>query len=175
MGSKQAQVLILGAFSFWKFLKFKKDGKGFGKGKLSSFKKDKKEFEKKESKESPNSQGLTCYKCNRHGHLKKECPTYLRGKSKALATTLSDSDSSNSNSEESCDGDGNYSAFMAITSVDSNDDLKTLKEELGEHTDVETIDDGDAPKKKKIMCVNKTRSCKNPTMPCLKKVVTTIK
>ena len=51
-----------------------------------------------------------------------------------------------SDSEESCDGDGKYSVFMAITSVDSNDDLKTLKEELGEHTDVETIDDGDASK-----------------------------
>lgn len=34
--------------------------------------------------------------------------------------------------------------LMAITSIDSNDNLKTLKEELGKHTDVETIDDGDA-------------------------------
>ena len=45
-----------------------------------------------------------CYECNGHGHLKKECPNYLRGKGKAYATTLSDSDSSNSNFEESCDG-----------------------------------------------------------------------
>ena len=34
--------------------------------------------------------------------------------------------------------------LMAITSIDSNYNLKTLKEELGKHTDVETIDDGDA-------------------------------
>lgn len=73
----------------------------------------------------------------------------MRGKCKALATALSDSDSSNSNSEESCDGDGNYFAFMVITSVDSNEDLKALKEDLGEHTDVETIDDGEVSKEEK--------------------------
>lgn len=60
------------AKNFHKFLKFKKDGKGFGKGMFSSFKKDKKDF-KKEPKELSNSQGLTCYECNGHGHLKKEC------------------------------------------------------------------------------------------------------
>ena len=40
--------------------------------------------------------------------MKKECPTYLKAKSKVFATTLSDSDSSNSDSEESYDGEGNY-------------------------------------------------------------------
>ena len=39
------------------------------------------------------------------------------------ATTLSDTDSSNLDSEESCDGEGNYSAFMAIALVQSSDDL----------------------------------------------------
>ena len=42
------------------------------------------------------------------------------------ATTLSDSDSSDSESEESCDGEGNYSAFMTIAHVESSDELNLL-------------------------------------------------
>ena len=53
------------------------------------------------------------------------------------ATTLCDTDSSNSNSEESCDGEGNYSAFMVVAFVQSSNDLSLLVEELGEHTEVE--------------------------------------
>ena len=63
----------------------------------------------------------------------------MRGKSKVYTTTFSDTDSSNSNSEESCDGEGNYSAFMAIASVQSSEDLSVLVEELGEHTEVESM------------------------------------
>ena len=55
------------------------------------------------------------------------------------ATTLSDSDSSNSDSEESCDGEGNYSAFMTIAHVESTDDLSKLVEELEEHSDKESM------------------------------------
>ena len=80
-----------------------------------------------------------CYECNDHGHLKKECPNYLRGKGKVYATTLSDTDSSNSDSEESCDGEVNYSAFMTIAPMQSSDDLSVLVEELGEHTEVESM------------------------------------
>ena len=54
---------------------------------------------------------VTCFECKRHGHVKKECSTYLKAKGKVFATTLSDSDDSNFDSEESCDGEGNYSAF----------------------------------------------------------------
>ena len=50
---------------------------------------------------------------------------------------LSDSESLCSNLDDSCDGDGNYFAFMAITFVDSKEDLRELNEELGEHIDVE--------------------------------------
>ena len=67
----------------------------------------------------------------------------MKAKGRALATTLNDSDSSNSDFEESCDGEGNYSAFMTIAPVDSSEDLNTLVEELGEHTKVESIDVGD--------------------------------
>ena len=112
-------------------MKFKKDGKSFEKGKFSNFKKDKKDFKKKVSKDSSPSQAVTCYECNRHGHVMKERPTYLKAKGKVLATTLSDSDSSNSNSEESCDGEGNYFAFMTIAPVDSLEDLSNLVEKHG--------------------------------------------
>ena len=93
------------AKNFRKFLKFKKDGNNFKRGKFSNFKRDK-DFKKKDSKESSSSQAVTCYECKGHGHVKKECPTYLKAKGKVFATTLSDSESSNSNSEDSCDGDG---------------------------------------------------------------------
>ena len=55
------------------------------------------------------------------------------------ATTLSDSNSSNSDSDESCDGEGNYPAFMAIAHVESSEDLNLLVQELGEHSDEESI------------------------------------
>ena len=104
-----------------------------------SFGKEKKDFKKKEGKEFQSKQGVTSFECNGHGHFKKECPNYLSSKGKAYATTLSDSDSSNSNSEESCDGEGNYSAFMAITYVESLQDLSNLVEEFGEHSDEESM------------------------------------
>ena len=40
------------AKNFHKFLKFKKDGKSFEKGKFSNFKKNKKDFKKNDSKDS---------------------------------------------------------------------------------------------------------------------------
>ena len=73
-----------------------------------------------------NLQGVTCFECNRHGHFKKECPNYLKLKGKVYAMTLSDLDSSNSDSEESCDEEGNYSAFMTIAHVESSDELNLL-------------------------------------------------
>ena len=71
----------------------------------------------------------------------------MRGKGKVLITKLSDSESSNSDSEEEYEGDGNYLAFMAITSVDSKDELSDLVEELGVHSEgeeIEVSDDEDA-------------------------------
>ena len=75
--------------------------------------------------------------------MKKECPTYLKAKGKVFATTLNDSDSFNSDLEESCDGEGNYSTFKTIALVDSSEDLSTLVEELGEHTEVEYMGAGE--------------------------------
>ena len=55
------------------------------------------------------------------------------------ATTLSDSDSSKSDLDESCDFEGNFSAFMTIAHMESSDELSVLVEELGEHTELESI------------------------------------
>ena len=57
-----------------------------------------------------------------------------------LTTTLSDLESSNSNAEGECDSDGNYSSFMAITTVDSRDELSDLVKELGVHFEGEEIE-----------------------------------
>ena len=63
----------------------------------------------------------------------------MRGKGKVYATTLSDTNSSNSDSDENCDGEGNFFAFMTIAPMDSSDDLSVLVEEIGEHTELESM------------------------------------
>ena len=120
-------------------MKFKKNGKFPKKGKFPNFGKEKRDFKRKDGKDFQSSQGIMCFECNRHGHFKKECPNYLKAKGKVYATTLIDSNSSNSNSNESCDGEGNFSAFMTIAPVESLDDLSVLVEELGEQTELESI------------------------------------
>ena len=44
----------------------------------------------KVSQTSNNSLGQQCFSCQGHGHVKSECPTFLRSKGKAMAVTLSD-------------------------------------------------------------------------------------
>ncbi|XP_065634434.1 uncharacterized protein LOC136069633 [Quercus suber] len=124
------------AKNFRKFLKMKNSGKPFNRGKYSSLRGDRKEFTRKEGKDVQSPSDIVYFECNGHGHLKKECPNFLKGKGKAM---LSDTDSSNSDSEESCDGEGNYSAFMTIAHVKSSDDLGSLLKELGEYFDLESI------------------------------------
>ena len=63
----------------------------------------------------------------------------MRLKGKAYATTLSDSDSSTSDSKDSCDEEGNFSAFMTITHVESSGDLNLLVQEHEEHSDEESM------------------------------------
>ena len=71
--------------------------------------------------------------------MKKECHNYLKSKGKAYATTLSKSDSSTSDSEDSCDEEENFLAFMTIAHVESSGDLNLLVQELGEHSDEESM------------------------------------
>ena len=113
--------------NFQKFLKFKNNGKFGDKGKFQSSGREKREFKKKDGKESQSTQGVTYFEWNGHGHYKKECPNFLKSKGKVYATTLSDSNSSNFDSEESCDEEGNYFAFMTIAHVESSDELNLLE------------------------------------------------
>ena len=134
----EKEVVFL-AKNFRKFLKMSNSGKPFNRGKFSSPKGDRKEFKKEDGKDPQSTQGITCFKCNEHGHVKRECPNYLRMKGKAYATTLNDSESSDPYSEGSCDEEGNYSAFMTIAHVESSEDLNLLVQELGEHSDEESM------------------------------------
>ena len=118
------------AKNFRKFLKFKNSGKFDDKGKFTSSEKEKKDFKKRDGKKSQSNQGVTCFECNGHGHFKKECPNYLRSKGKTYATTLSDSNSSTLIQ---------VLAFMTIAPVESPEDLNLLVQELGEHSDEESM------------------------------------
>ena len=127
------------AKNFHKFLKFKNSGKFDDKGKFISSGKEKKDIKKRDKKESQSNQEVTCFECNGHGHFKKECPNYLISKGKAYATTLSDSDSSTSDLEDSCDEEGNFLAFMTIANIESSQNLNLLVQEVGEHSDEESM------------------------------------
>ena len=142
-GDDVEKVMAYLAKNFRNFLKFKRDGKSFENGKFPKFKKDKKDFKKKDSRDSSLSKMVTCFECKGHRHVKKECPMYLKAKGKVFATTLSDSDGSHSFSEESCAEEGNYSAFMTIAPMDSSEYLSFLVEELGKHTEVESMGIGE--------------------------------
>ena len=50
--------------NFRKFLKFKKNVKFTEKGKFSNFGKEKKDFKRKDGKDSQSSQGITYFECN---------------------------------------------------------------------------------------------------------------
>ena len=91
--------------------------------------------------------GPKCYGCQGYGHMKLECPTYLKsvGKSKALATTLSDIEPK-ANPEDS-DQEGIVNAFIATVDVskeskelvDKEEELMESKfEEMDEKDDIHT-------------------------------------
>ena len=64
---------------------------------------------------SNNSLRQQGYGCQGHGHLKSECPTFLRSKGKAMAVTLGDDEVSDHESES--DHEGNFMALIATTVV----------------------------------------------------------
>ena len=70
-----------------------KDCKQSGFSQFKSQDKGKREF--RDAGQSNNvSAGPKCYGCQGYGHMKQECPTYLKsiGKSNVVATTLSDTE-----------------------------------------------------------------------------------
>ena len=67
---------------------------------------------------SNNSMGPQCVGCQGYGHMKYECPTYLKSKGKTMAVALSYGEVSDD--ESSCDDDGNFIAFTATTVVNES-------------------------------------------------------
>ena len=65
-------------------------------------------------KSSNNSLGQQCFGCQDYGHLRSECPTYLRSEEKAMASTLSDDEVSDHESESD---QGNSMAFTTTVEV----------------------------------------------------------
>ena len=63
---------------------------------------------------SNNSIGQQYFGCQGHGHVKSECPTFLRSKGKAIAVTLSDDEVSDN--ESGSDKDRNFIA-LTVTNV----------------------------------------------------------
>ena len=83
--------------------------------------------------------GPKCFRCQGFGHIKHECPTYLKsiGKSKALATTLSDTEPEEDSDNED---DGILNAFTIIVNptngiVEDVDEEKELVESKFEKID----------------------------------------
>ena len=87
-----------------------------------------------------------CFRCQGFGHMKHECPTYLKsiGKSKALAATLSDTEPEDDSDNKD---DGILNAFTAsvdpieriVEDVDEEEDLVDLKfEKMDDQDDIHT-------------------------------------
>ena len=86
---------------------------------------------------SNNSMGPQCFGCQGYGHMKSECPTYLKSKGKAMAVTFSDNEVSDD--ESRCDEDGNFIAFTATSVVNESVSAEEnpLDGELSEDADLQ--------------------------------------
>ena len=109
---------------FKKFMK-NANGKGFDKDRKQSsssqFKgQDKGKKDAKEGGQYTVPVGPKCFRCQGFGHIKHECPTYLKSirKSKALVATLSDTKSEEDSDNED---DGILNAFT--TTIDPTDGI----------------------------------------------------
>ena len=67
---------------------------------------------------SNNSIGQQYFGCQEYGHVKSECPIFLRSNSKVMAVTLSNDEVSDN--EFGSDDDGNFIAFTATVVVDES-------------------------------------------------------
>ena len=105
---------------FKKFMK-NANGRNFDKdcrqSSSSQFKRqDKGKKDAKEGGQYTVPAGPKCFGCQGFGHMKHECPTYLKsiGKSKALAATLSDTEPEEDSDNED---DGILNAFTATVNL----------------------------------------------------------
>ena len=94
------------------------NGKGFDKDRRQSsssqFKsQDKGKKDARDGGQYTIPAGPMCFGCQDFGHMKQECPTYLKsiGKSKAIPTTLSDTEPKDDSNDED---DGILKAFTTI-------------------------------------------------------------
>ena len=133
---------------FKKFMK-NANGKDFGKDRrqssYSQFKsQDKGKKDAKDGSQYTVPTGPKCFGCQGFGHMKYECPTYLKsiGKSKALATTLSDTELEDDSDNED---DGILNAFTTtvnptegiVEDVDEEEELVESKfEKMDDQDDI---------------------------------------
>ncbi|XP_050280276.1 uncharacterized protein LOC126721265 [Quercus robur] len=112
---------------------------------------------------SNNSLGQQCYGCQDYGHMKSECPTFLRSLGKAMAVTLSDDEvsdhESKSNQEEN---------FMAFTATAVVSEIETADENL---SDGELSKNADLQEAYKKLCKIATKDAMNVELS-LKKINT---
>ena len=124
---------------------FDKDRKQFSSSQFKNQDKGKKDARNDGQCTIPS--GLKCFGCQGFGHMKQECPTYLKtiGKSKTLAATLSDTEPEDDFDNED---DEILNAFNAIVNptkgivedVDGEKDLEESKfEKMGEQDDIHTV------------------------------------
>ena len=81
--------------------------------------------------------GPQCFGCQGYGHMKSECPTYLKSKGKVMAVTLSDDEVFDD--ESSYDEDGNFITFTTTIVVNESvfAEENPSDEELSEDSDLQ--------------------------------------
>ena len=135
---------------FKKFIK-NANGKGFDKDHRQSSSSQFKSQDKGKKDARDGSQyiipaGPKCFRCQAFGHMKQECPTYLKsvGKSKTLVATLNDTELEDDSDNE---GDRILNAFTAtvnptegiVEDVDEEEELAKSKfEKMDEQDDIYT-------------------------------------
>ena len=102
---------------------------------------------------SNNSMGPQCSGCQGYGHMKSECPTYLKSKDKVMVVTLNDDEVSDD--ESSCDEDGNFIAFTTTTVV--NESMSAEENP----SDGELFEDADLQKACNKLCKVTTKDAMN--------------
>ena len=123
------------------------NGKGFDKDRRQSSSSQFKSQDKGKKDARDGSQytvptGPKCFGCQGFGHMKHECPTYLKsiGKSKALAATLSDTEPEDDSDNKD---DGILNAFIATVNPTNGIVEDVVEEEELVESKFEKMDDQD--------------------------------